>query len=917
MMSFIQSNRNITVVLLFLSVSIVALGGVIVRAFDADLDLASRLESIAPLVEQETGQPLLEYAPRMVVGQGDDAANYTVIRILNKYQIAQLQFLAYPSSVRGGVNVAAGKLYSEEMAIVACPISDSSTRQIRIFEDSGELVGAFSVDTVLEPPFVIATGNFATGNDNDEIAVASLNQRQTNRNILIYNAEGSLSHTVQSPLPYSGANEKVVMNSIRGVEGDKLLLYYQDSKFAFVVNPATGAFTKRNLNSLPDGSGVYPSAFDDQLFVAGADEPFYSTLHIVDDKGDISSVDAGRRENRFWIASYYDSWDDSEYVKNSRFRHIRTEHLSDNYRNTDFDADNYTDWVGSYAENSISDLLDDYYSDPPSMWEPTFTHRQHATQWTVNWLDVVDQESGFRKYAMLSRFNTIMVDVEGFYCFTYAPGLPALDRLYRWPQREFLRQLGLRFRGEQGHPEHLVGVEPSHEFEIISGGNLSIGDYNPKMISSFYSHLVKRYKSIGRVNELYGTSFSVSNFDAPRNLNRGSWDSYNIANGYFNEWVEYNRKMIFERIAQGFEEALIAGFPPEAIKTHQIPQGYAVGQPISSYRITPIDWIFSAGTGYGGTRYGVWYSNPVNWIQGARSSGQSMISVGEYDSLTTNEATAINQLVYMFDNGVNFIHSMGMSSDTMNRNATLALQNEGARPGTTGGIGQIRAAVVPNTLGKKTYNIVCVGSGENREGLLKSVNSYGGWEGTVYAVPFRSAIEIVPVGSEERSFNLTSSQYNTGNISGLKAGDQIEVRFNARTQNSNGMVTLLLLHEGMEIQRHHINIAQDWGFNRYVLRLQSVMGNVAILMNSGKRDTPTGFNQNIEFEAFSVLVHKEQVARKQYNITEGVANSGGVTFDILSADYLKYYCSVVGDLNGDCRVDVEDFGIFAQHWLSN
>ncbi|MFI4911946.1 MAG: hypothetical protein ACIAQZ_09800 [Sedimentisphaeraceae bacterium JB056] len=898
-------------------VSFDTLAEVITSVIDEDLDIVSQLEYYEAVVESETGPSLVSYGPKLVVGQGDDSSNYTVVKILNKFQIAELQFLAYPSSIRGGVNVAAGRLFSDEMSIVTCPISDTSTREIRVFNQYGELVSSFSPTNVLTAPFVITSGDFITGNETQEIAIASQYQEETNRDILIYNAEGSLLNTVQTPLEYEESSDTLIISSIREKSLDKLLLYFQDSKTAFVVNPSTEISTEYNLQTLPDESSVFASAFEDQRFVAGTPETLLSTLHIIDEKGDISSVDAAVRENRFWVASYYDQWNDLKYVKNSRFMHIRTEHLSDNYMGTDFTADAYDDWVGSYADASISALLDGYNTKLPAMWEPTFTHRQHATQYTLNWLEVSDEDTGLPKYAMLSRLDNIVVDGEGFYCFTYAPGLPALDCLYRWPQRAFLRQLGLCFRGDDGHPEHLVGLEPSHEFEIVSGGDSSIGDYNPKMISSFYDYLVKRYRSIGRVNELYGSSFTSSNFDAPRNLSRGDWDIYDTENGFFNEWVEYNRKMVFGRIAQGFAEALIAGFPPEVIKTHQIPQGYAISQPITGYRISPIDWIFSAGTGYGGTRYGVWYSNAVNWIQGAYSSGQTMISVGEYDPITSSQTSASEQLSYMFNNGVNFIHCMGMSDDTINRNATLSLESEGARPGTSGGIGQIRPVVVPDTFGEKAYNIVCVGTGEGKPGLLKSVNSYGNWEGTVYVVPFHSAIEITPIGTEDRNFHLISSQYSSGNITGLKAGDQIEIRFNAKTQSSEGVLTLLVLHEGMEIKRHYINISNDWDFNRYVLRIQGLMGKVTVLMNSGKRDTSTAYNQDIEMESFSVLVHKEQVARKRYDITAGTPHSGGVTFDILSADYIKYDCSVTGDINNDCSVDFDDFTILASNWLTN
>ena len=74
---------------------------------DRDLDLASQIEDFRP----HTGLPPVDLGPRLVVGQGGSSSNHTLIRVLNHYGIAELQFLAYPSSVRGGVYVAAGRLF--------------------------------------------------------------------------------------------------------------------------------------------------------------------------------------------------------------------------------------------------------------------------------------------------------------------------------------------------------------------------------------------------------------------------------------------------------------------------------------------------------------------------------------------------------------------------------------------------------------------------------------------------------------------------------------------------------------------------------------------------------------------------------------------------------------------------------------
>ncbi len=55
--------------------------------------------------------------------------------------------------------------------------------------------------------------------------------------------------------------------------------------------------------------------------------------------------------------------------------------------------------------------------------------------------------------------------------------------------------------------------------------------------------------------------------------------------------------------------SLLAGYPPETISTHQMPEAEAIpgtlGVPLD--RLTPVDIALSCGTAYGGTRYGTVY----------------------------------------------------------------------------------------------------------------------------------------------------------------------------------------------------------------------------------------------------------------------------------------------------------------------
>jgi len=864
----------------------------VISLIDEDLDLPWQLEDTAEKVDA----PLVLLAPPMVAGEGADGQNHTVVKVLNKYGIAELQFLAYPTSVTGGVNVCTGPVYAPQQAIVTCPISDTSTRLLRVFNRQGELLNSFEPSSSITEPFVIAVGNFLSTHYGHEIAIASADQESANRSILFYDGQGQLLQTSPSPNSYPGYTDILIMSTVPSEAGlDDLLLYYQTQKKGCLLTPSSGAIASYSLPSLPTDSGLYPSAFEDELFVSGKPESLVSTLSIVDTQENISTVDAGARENKFWVHQirmssgepvytfdeYMEGWwiipgtaityqengklvlryvdatpfdpylvgppenydadvlsefamsvnvtgapagtfpasvfwfnpdgdlgiahftlqngsqtvrmnlsanhdpaqldhtgiieyfrvdipnggltyaqaqnmrveidwismsDDpffvptqgtntwSDYVRPGLFRFMSPQDSSPGYAGTDFDNETLEYWVGGDFDDYIENMQSDYTYNLPSVWEPMHTHRQHVGPFE-HWKTEIDPCTALPRFAALTRLNNTAVYEEignEFDVMTWSPGVGPIERLIIWPMRKFLHRLCGRFRGSDGMPEKMISLQPNHEFEISIPTDDSIGDYNPSMIDGFYQHLRKLYNSHSKINSRFGTSFvDGDDFDPPRNLGRGSWDTYLASNDFLMAWIEYGRKIILWRIMQGWRESLLAGFPPELLKCHQIPADYAVGAPeTNGGRITPIDWTLTTGTGYGGTRYGIWYNKTYNWIQGAFSSGQSNTTIGEYHPLTTSQSAADNQMLYLFNNGVNFIHHMTWENDQYNevgRNAYLTmLDDDNPRPGTAGGIASIKPAHntapgYPDT----RFNIVQLGTGSDRRGLLKSVNADG------------------------------------------------------------------------------------------------------------------------------------------------------------------------------------------------
>ncbi len=69
----------------------------------------------------------------------------------------------------------------------------------------------------------------------------------------------------------------------------------------------------------------------------------------------------------------------------------------------------------------------------------------------------------------------------------------------------------------------------------------------------------------------------------------------------------------------------------------------------------------------------------------------------------------------------------------------------------------------------KKYNIVQLGAGEEYNGLLKSINEDGSWEGTVYLTPFHAKVNVESL-REEKALQLTDKPLKFDQVSELNHG---------------------------------------------------------------------------------------------------------------------------------------------------
>lgn len=845
---------------------------VVVAVMDANLDLAAQLRQCSTKAGKQ-----VPFAPEMVVGEGPDPENHTLVKVLNRYGIPDVEFLAYPLNVKGGVNVEAAKSSRFGSVIVASPISSTGTHDIRIFNRWGGLIGSFAPKAIA-PPYAIAAGHFLQRPD-DVIAVTS---RKNGSSVCLFNLDGKEIKRLKTSL-------SAVPVSLCRMEDGRLLI--QAGQTVYALNANTGQEEDVTPSGLPDGWTVYPSAFGGALTASGPEEQLSTLLAFLPNQ-EPARVDAGRRENLFWVqwgkevnGQYVQNLDlpEAKHIKASNYRHLRVDTAAQGMVTPASDRWDEKAFLAPFGEG---DQFAEYNKPYPSLFEPCFSHRWFKSIFEKDWLSAKDPASGLPEYATLSRKNNPVTYGEfgniDFYVGTYAFGLPTLEKVYTEPLRVFLQRLAVEFRRDT---TKLVALEPNHEHEIAVDIDSTVGDYNTKNIEGFFDYLRNLYGSdLGAMQAKLGTNFR-DYCDVPRQEDRGDWDTYDKSNPFYTDWSNYNRYVVNRRLAVSYREALLAGFPPEIIKCHQIPDLYAVGDLAAfstvTSRITPIDYAMAAGVGFGFTRYGVWYKRPHDALDGAKSSGFDSVTMGEYQALTADKEEAYNQLNHIFENGVASASCMLWPKDfdqgfnaSMDYAIKRLIENDRPRPGVTGGVGQVRAY----QQGSRRFNVAVIGTGSEHNGLLKSLDSAGEWEGSVYAVPFR-AHENVKQLDAKPSLKLTSKPYTLGPLKGLDSGEQIEIVFRARSRKASGNIIFdaasaipggkLVPLPGLN---RRIAFGKDWKSCRIVLRVQLPVEDVVLqLMPSG----------TVELKDLAVYRETQMIAKPTRGIFTGQRHKGGITFDVL------------------------------------
>ena len=339
-----------------------------------------------------------------------------------------------------------------------------------------------------------------------------------------------------------------------------------------------------------------------------------------------------------------------------------------------------------------------------------------------------------------------------------------------------------------------------------------------------------------------------------------------------------------------YREALLAGYPPEAISAHSIPEAEAVAGFLgeANTRITPIDVVLTCGTAYGGTRYGV-LNATSNLAYNAQLMGHHNITLGEYGARTQNLETSYNQLKLLWNSGVRMVHQMTFGDKFLESEQyaidKMMEENDLPRPGYTGGT--TNSVSVHNESG--SYNIVQIGEGEGSDsvGLLKSVAVDGSWEGTVYLVPFHSKMNASAITALKFPVSGTQNIFSTGNIGRIKNADQLEITFiAAKDGEASAYVTFEVYQDGCLLKDSAIvyELTETMTPYRYVLSNQLFDDDLEIRITF-HNEANDGSMESVRLEDMRGTLQTERVYFKYYDgaqlLKKNKAHVGGVTFDLL------------------------------------
>ena len=326
-------------------------------------------------------------------------------------------------------------------------------------------------------------------------------------------------------------------------------------------------------------------------------------------------------------------------------------------------------------------------------------------------------------------------------------------------------------------------------------------------------------------------------------------------------------------MAEYYREALLAGFPPEIISS-SLPENYDLN-------CSPASAMLTFGTEFGTKRFGSWFEDDRTFIESTRTAGLRNITVSSYNSLCSDYDQAYKQLSLIASSGTKytgFKHTESSDDGVLYDLSALTnlISINPVRPGYPGGT---YGAVCIEQDGEK-YNIIQIGAGESKIGLLKSVSEDGSWNGAVYLVPFHSHIttEIIDLSTNPRTGASSAV------LGELNTGDVIDINFRGSYSGDGVAKMYIEVYEDgtlLENLTETFTLSAETTNYKYYISNQTALGNIKIFI----RFECKNYN-DVNIEYLTGSAQRESVSRPYYGDFTSSAHQGGVSFDILSREMI-------------------------------
>ena len=247
------------------------------------------------------------------------------------------------------------------------------------------------------------------------------------------------------------------------------------------------------------------------------------------------------------------------------------------------------------------------------------------------------------------------------------------------------------------------------------------------------------------------------------------------------------------------------------------------------------------------------FAKPHTAINSAWTSGFGMMSLGEYAPKNRDADQSYANLVHIVDRGAYFIHHMawdperwpGKNKAAFEACKRLVAERDQPRSAVAGGV----TKVVPFREAQRRFDLVAIGAGPDRTGLIKSVSADGDWEGTVYVVPFHSKIEIESL-SEDTSFEVEQPRELWTPVEVIRSGGQVELAFQASAIASTVLELQVVVDDvPLPDQVIRLTVEPNQKQHRVVYKFQVDVEQVSLRAMADKPATPKLWTHSGKAEA--------------------------------------------------------------------